>query len=450
MSRTLSTPNLVPGQELFLHYGFETDPAEGLNNMSIEAVAAVAALVFIYGLLSEPLAKWSISGPLIFTIVGVIVGPSALDILGGQFGEGAVEILAEATLVLILFADATRIDLRVLRTQTALPARLLGIGLPLTVILGAAAALLLFDLELWEAALVAAILAPTDAALGQAVVSNPRVPVRVRQALNVESGLNDGMMLPAITILLALAASEVESSTNWAVFVAQQVGFGVLVGLVVGAVGGWLLDYSSQRGRVEGAMRQLATLAVAVGAFAAANAIGGNGFVAAFIAGMAFGFVASDNCESAADFTEDEGQLLTLLTFLFFGALLLGPRLDEFSFPIAVYALASLTVVRMVPVALAMIGVGLERPTIGYLGWFGPRGLASILFVLFTVEEVELAGAETMLNIVTWTVLASIVLHGLSAVPFADRYGSWFEAMTPDMPEAEPVAEMRHRGFGGG
>ncbi|MGH1494065.1 MAG: cation:proton antiporter [Acidimicrobiales bacterium] len=428
--------------------------------MTIQAVAIVAAIVFFYGLASRSLTNRSISGPLVFTIVGALVGPWAFDVVGGEFGEGGVEVLAEATLVLILFADATRIDLRVLRNQTTLPVRMLGIGLPLTVVFGTLAAMLLFsDLGLWEAALVAAILAPTDAALGQAVVSNPRVPVRVRQALNVESGLNDGLMLPAITILLAVAAAEagIESSTNWVVFVAQQVGLGLLVGLVVGCVGGWALDYCSQRNWVEGVMRQLATLSVAVGAFALANAVGGNGFVAAFIAGMAFGFVATESCESAADFTEDEGQLLALLTFLFFGALLLGPRLADLSPSIAIYALVSLTVVRMVPLALSVIGVGLELPTIGYLGWFGPRGLASILFGLFVVEEVELAGSETMLDIVTWTVFASIVLHGLTAGPFANRYGNWFEAMmnpsdadgTPiemdPMVEAEPVAEMRQR-----
>ncbi len=427
--------------------------------MTIQAVAIVAAIVFIYGLASAWLTDRSISGPFIFAIVGAVVGPWGLDLVGGEFDEGGVEVLAEATLVLILFADATRIDLRVLRSQTTLPLRLLGIGLPLTVIAGTLLALLLFDLSLWEAALVAAILSPTDAALGQAVVSNPRVPVRVRQALNVESGLNDGLMLPAITILLALAAADAgleSSTTNWPVFVAEQVGYGMLIGIGVGCVGGWALDYCASRGWVEGAMRQIGTLAVAVASFASANAVGGNGFVAAFVAGIAFGVVADEACESAADFTEDEGQLLALLTFLFYGALLLGPRLDDLTWSVALYALASLTIIRMLPVAISMIGVGLESPTIGYLGWFGPRGLASILFGLFVVEEVELAGAETILDVVTWTVLGSIVLHGLTAVPFAARYGDWFEAMMDpsndaeeqagaDMPEAEVVEEMRAR-----
>ncbi len=436
--------------------GAARDGSEGgsySSAMTIEAVAVIAVMFFGYGLVSERLAHLSVSGPLVFTMIGLLAGSAGMDIVGGEFGEGGVEVLAEATLILILFSDATRIDLRVLRTQTTLPVRMLGIGLPLTLIFGTVLATLILDLTVWEAALIAAILAPTDAALGQAVVSNPRVPVRVRQALNVESGLNDGMMLPAITILVAFAGADAgsEESTNWVLFVLAQIGFGVGIGVLVGAVGGAALDRAVGRRWVEGAMRQIATLAIAVAAFAIAESIGGNGFVAAFVAGMIFGLVAHEACESAADFTEDEGQLLALLTFLFFGALLLGPRLDELSFSIAAYAFLSLTVIRMVPVALSVIGVGLEWPTIGYLGWFGPRGLASILFGLFVIEEVELPGGELILGVMTWTVAASIVAHGLTAVPFAARYADWFDAMMDDddpeapMPEAENVGEMRSR-----
>ena len=242
--------------------------------MTPEPVAVIALLVLGYGLVSARLADWSISGPLVFTALGVALGPAGLDVIAGQFGQGAVELLAEATLVLILFADATRIDLRRLRLQALLPARLLGIGLPLTLLAGSVLAWLLFDeFQIWEAALCAAILTPTDAALGQAVVSNPRVPVRIRQALNVESGLNDGLMLPVITVLVALAAAEEElaSTSHWVGFAARQIGFGLLAGIVVGAVGGRALDAAARRGWVEGGMRQLATLAVAVAAFGGAE-----------------------------------------------------------------------------------------------------------------------------------------------------------------------------------
>lgn len=420
--------------------------------MSFEAIAALAAVILGYALVSKRLAGWSVSGPLVFVMAGIVLGPSALGIVGGDFDEGGVELLAKATLILILFVDATRIDLRVLRKQLAIPARMLGVGLPLTVITGALiGAVVLSDLTVLEAALVAAILAPTDAALSQAVVSDKRVPVRIRQGLNVESGLNDGLMLPVIAILTAFAGSNsgLESTSHWVEFVSRQVGFGVLFGVAVGAAGGLALDYFVKRGWVEGALRQIGTLAIAVGAFAVAEIVEGNGFVAAFVAGLAFGYVAKDHCETAADFTDDEGQLLALLTFLFFGALLVGPRVDELTFQIAAYALLSLTVIRMIPVAVSLIGMRLEAPTIGFLGWFGPRGLASILFGLFVVENAELAGSETILVVVTWTVLASVVLHGVTAVPFSRRYGAWWKSMTPDevasMPEGEEVEEMRTR-----
>ncbi len=424
--------------------------------MSPEAILVVAVLLVGYGLVSARLERWSISGPLVFTLAGVTLGPDAIDLVGGRFEEGAIELLAEATLVVLLFGDATRIDLRLLRDQVALPARMLGIGLPLTLAAGTAVtALLLGELSLAEAAVVAAVLTPTDAALGQAVVGNPRVPVRIRQALNVESGLNDGLMLPAIAVLTALVGAEAgsESAGHWVEFAARQIGFGVLVGCIVGAVGGRALDHFVTRGWVDGGMRQIATLALAVAAFAGAEAIEGNGFVAAFVAGLAFGFVARDECHTAADFTEDEGQLLALLTFLFFGALLLGPRLDRLTVTVALCALASLTLARMVPVAISLIGQGLAWPTVAYLGWFGPRGLASILFGLAVVEDADLTNGELVLDVVAWTVAASIVLHGLSAGPAAARYADWFAARATEMgddgdhlmPEAEMVDEMRPR-----
>ncbi|MCP4246908.1 MAG: sodium:proton exchanger, partial [bacterium] len=216
---------------------------------------------------------------------------------------------------------------------------------------GAAVALLVFpDLGVWEAALLAAILSPTDAALGQAVVSNPVVPIRIRQALNVESGLNDGIMLPVITLLLAVAAAGVDLETTgyWTEFAAKQIGYGVLAGAAGGYAGGRLIREFAGRNWMDGAFRQLATLAVGVGSFALAEALGGNGFVAAFVAGLAFGAAARDYCAGVYDFAEDQGQLLALLTFLFFGVALAGPVLDDLTWRIALYAVLSLTVVRMI------------------------------------------------------------------------------------------------------
>lgn len=418
--------------------------------MEFEPVIVIAGLVLAYALVSARLSELSITGPLVFVAAGVVMGSVGLGMVDGRFDEGFIEILAELTLVVLLFTDATRIDLGRLRRQLLLPVRLIGIGLPITVILGAGVAAVMFtDLGFWEAALLAAVLSPTDAALGQAVVTDHRVPVRIRQALNVESGLNDGLMLPAITVLLAFAAADIstESPGFWVRFTAEQIGFGMIVGAAIGWVGGYLLHRATARGWVEGALLQLATLAIGVGAFATSEAIGGNGFVAAFIAGLAFGTAATEECESAADFSEDEGQLLALLTFLFFGATLVEPAFERLDATIVVYGLLSLTVIRMVPVAISLIGIGLRVPTLAFLGWFGPRGLASILFGLSLLEKAELPGEETIIATVTFTVVASVVLHGLSSVPLAKRYGRWFDEMAAKgaVAEAVQVDEMRTR-----
>ena len=274
------------------------------------------------------------------------------------------------------------------------------------------------------------------------------MPARIRQALNVESGLNDGIMLPVITLLLALAAAGVELETPgfWAQFAARQIGFGVLVGVAAGYAGGKLIVWFSDRNWMEGGFRQLATLAVGVAAFAVSEILGGNGFVAAFVAGLAFGAAAREHCDGVYDFAEDEGQLLALLTFLFFGAALAGPALDQLTWRIALYALLSLTVVRMVPVAVSLVRSGLHPMTVAYVGWFGPRGLASIVFGLFILEEADLPLGDDLFLVVTWTVLASVFLHGVSSVGLSERYASWFSRRAADsVPEAAPVHEMPTR-----
>lgn len=417
--------------------------------MEFVEIALVAAVVLGYGLFSRRLQTTFVTGPMVFVAIGIVLGEAGVGSLAAEMDQGIVRLLAEATLVLLLYTDAIRIDLTTLRRQAELPGRLLGVGLPLTVLAGTIAALwLLPGLGLWEAALVAAILSPTDAALGQAVVTSTAVPVRIRQALNVESGLNDGLMLPLITVILSLAASDVSLNTPryWAQFAASQVGFGVLAGVVIGTFGGRILHAAVERGWVDGIYRQLGTLAIGVGAFAVAELIDGNGFVAAFVAGLAFGANARDECEGAYDFAEDEGQLLAAVTFLYFGAALAGPALSELSWRIAAYALISLTVVRMLPVAVSLIGTHLQQPTVGFLAWFGPRGLASILFGLLVLEEAALPGGGEIQRVVTWTVLLSVILHGGTSYSLSQRYGRWFRRRgRPDMAEAQDVPMMPTR-----
>lgn len=410
-------------------------------------LAVVAAVVLGYALVSRRLEGTSLTGPVVFTAVGMLVAWSGLGLEDRRLDAGAVGLLAEATLVLVLYTDAIRIDLRTLRRDHQLPLRLLGIGLPLTIILGAVAAWLLLPGVGWAVALaLGAVLAATDAALGQAVVGNPSVPVRVRQSINVESGLNDGIALPMVTAAAALVGAEsTRGPAEWVGVAVWDVGVGVGIGVVIGACGGWLLDRFVDRGWVEGALRQLATLAIGVGAFAVAEVLGASGFVAAFTAGIGFGFAAREHCEGAYDFAEDEGVLLALLTFLAFGATLAIDALGAFDLRTVAYVVASLTVVRMLPAAVALLGSGTRLPTVAFLGWFGPRGLASILFGVLVLEE---AGRfEAVLPVVSLTVLASVVLHGLSAAPLARRYAAWYErAQTDRMVEAGPATEHPVRG----
>ncbi len=407
----------------------------------------VAVAVLGFALVSGRLALSPVTAPMVFTTVGLVVGAGGFGWFDLELGDEGVSILVEATLVLVLFTDAIRIDLRALRLEAALPGRLLGVGMPLTVVAGAGAGLVLVpSLGIAEAFLLAAVLAPTDAALGQAVVSDPRLPVRVRQALNVESGLNDGIAVPVVTILLALVvAEETGGASDWAALAAQQVGFGALVGAGLGLVGGKLLDIRARAGAVDGVYRQLAAIGVAVSAYSLSVLVGGNGFIAAFAAGLAFGQVARAHCGNVQDFSEDEGELLSATTFLIFGAVVAGPVLDALSWPIALYVLASLTVVRMVPVLLALIGSGTIIETRLFLGWFGPRGLASILFALLVSQEAQSASGRTMLTVAAWTVLVSVFAHGLTASPWAGRLGHRLSERTQPMPETEPVAELPTR-----
>ncbi len=279
------------------------------------------------------------------------------------------------------------------------------------------------------------------------MVSDHRLPVRLRQGLNVESGLNDGIMVPIVTVALAIAAAEAGSGSvdHWATFATRQVGFGLLFGVGIGALGGRLLDIRSAAGRVDGIYRQLATLAIAAGAFGAAEALGGNGFIAAFTAGLAFGYVARAQCSDVQDFTEDEGEVLTAITFVIFGAAFAGPALTDLTWPVAAYAVLSLTVVRMVPVLVALWRSGMLLETRLFTGWFGPRGLASILFALIVVDSLDSPRAETVFLAATVTILLSVYAHGLTASPWAGRLGRRLEAASMTAPEHAPAPEMPTR-----
>jgi NhaP-type Na+/H+ or K+/H+ antiporter len=410
-------------------------------------VAVIAGVVLLYGVGSKVLSRLWISGPMFFVGAGIILGDAGLAWL--EFGPGneGVELLAEATLVLVLFSDATRIDIKALANGWHLPARLLGVGFPLTVIAGILVGVAVLDVSWQEAGLLAAVLAPTDAALGSAVVTDARLPVRIRQALNVESGLNDGLAVPVVTVFAALVISEnAEFGTGFVGESLSELGLGVLWGAGLGCGGGYLLRIAAERHWAEPIWQQLSTLSIAALAFTGAELIDGNGFVAAFTAGLAFGQIAGRHCTGIQNFTSDFGEGLTGATFAVFGAILAGPALGRVTWEILLYSLLSLTLVRMIPVSISMLGSHVRPQTRLFLGWFGPRGLASIVFGLLVLESLDESGSsQPLFDVVAWRVLLSVVLHGLTAKPFAKALADELNRMEddhPDMPEHEKVPEL--------
>jgi sodium/hydrogen antiporter len=413
-------------------------------------LAGIAMLLIGYAAVSGRLQSTPVTQAMVFVALGLLVGNRVLHVVEADTANQYVRHLAEATLTLVLFTDAVRVNRHRLRREALVPARLLGLGLPLTIVAGTVAGLALFaELDLWTAAALATMLAPTDAALGLPVVSNRRLPSRIRQGLNVESGLNDGVCVPLLIIFLTIAAAEegaAEVEPVWVVL--EEIGFGVVGGVAAGALGALVLRGFAARGWMEGTWTQINTLATALLAYGIAVALGGSGFIAAFVAGITFGVVARERAEETTFLAEQSGELLNAVTFLLFGAVLLGPALGHPDWRVILYAVLSLTVLRMLPVALAMLGTGMRRVTVGFLGWFGPRGLASIVFVLILVEQTQLAERPLLLDVVTWTVALSVYAHGMTAWPGANRYADWYAAHAEDhpaMPESAPVTEPRVR-----
>ncbi len=394
-------------------------------------LSAIFLLMFGFSLISSRIEGSVITAPMLFAGAGFMASTNYAGLINIDVDHNMVHIIAEFTLILLLFADASRIKFRLLGPRHNLALRLLAIGLPLTILLGAGiATIYLPELSIWEAGLLAALLAPTDAALGQTVVTAKAVPLKMRQAINVESGLNDGIALPVVLMMAALSATDhgSASSTDWLSFAVHQIGLGPVAGITVGWVGAKLLDQAIVQRWISKPFEGVAALSLAILAYIGAELIGGNGFIAAFVAGMTFGNTLKASSTSLLDFMEGEGSLLMLLTFLIFGATLLPTGLEQFKVEYLVYALLSLTVIRMLPVAVSLFGAGLRLPSYGFLGWFGPRGLASILYILLILEEQAVPHREELFAITMLTVGLSIVLHGATAAPFARKYGSYLKA----------------------
>ncbi len=386
-----------------------------------------------FGAVSGRLQSSPITAPMVFTLIGFLIGMAELGVLPETVRSEATMIIAELALVIILFSDASRINLSLLRKQHRIPVRLLSIGLPLTILLGIVVTTFLFpELGLWNAAVLAAILAPTDAALGQAVVSLERVPVLIRQAINVESGLNDGIAVPVILIFMCGAGAAVggEGTGYWIQFISLQLILGPAVGIAIGWIGGGLITTCRQRRWMNDEFQRLALIALALAAYSIAHFVGGNGFIAAFVGGLVLGNRHHTIVDKLHRFAEAEGQLLSMMVFLLFGAAMLPEafnHLGTIQGHYIIYAALSLTVIRMLPVSISLAGMKLGLSTHLFLGWFGPRGLASTIFALIVLEQSGLPYAETIFSVVVFVVLCSIVLHGLTAWPGSMLYARLVE-----------------------
>ena len=408
-------------------------------------LALLALLVAVYALVAARLERLSIGPSLVFLAIGLLLSEEVLGRISLQPEAEPIKLLAEATLALLLFADASAIRLGSLRRDAGIVVRLLVVGLLLTIALGTLTAALLFPgLPLGIAILIGATLAPTDAALGQPVVENPTVPARIRRVLNVESGLNDGIATPFVFLALALATSAQTGGSGWLGGALSDIAIGVAAGAAIGLVGGALLVAAEARKWPSPVSRRLFVLALAAACYLVAVTAGGNGFIAAFIGGFAFGAGTRQRAVDAVRFTETQGSLLAIGVWAAFGLTLAGQVTTSLWDPSAVlYAVLSLTVIRMVPVAIALLGEHYRPLTVAFIGWFGPRGLASIVFLIIGLDGLHEAGIDAgpLPAVVAWTVMLSVVLHGLSAGPLATRYGRRMASMPPGAPELEETVE---------
>jgi NhaP-type Na+/H+ or K+/H+ antiporter len=406
-------------------------------------------LIFLHSLISRRLERTVFTPPILFTAAGML---TLLMLPELRDRKANIEIflrVAEVGLTLLLFTDASRTDLKVLKHIRNLPARLLSVGMLLTLMLGALGALVVFrQLTIWEAGILAAILAPTDAGLGQIIVNSPRVPMKIRQALNVEAGLNDGLSVPFLLFFIALAAPNTDGhSASLLRFILEQLGYGAFIGIAIGLAGGWLLGWVGRNNWMAESSQQLGVVALPLFCMVASEAAEASMFIAAFVAGLAVQVKFKEAGKHSVEFTEEWGQLFNLSVFFLFG-LLVARDWRQLNWLHVLYAIISLTVVRMLPVAIALTGTRLNRATVLFIGWFGPRGLASIVLGLVYLEQgMHQSGEATIRLAVMMTVLLSIFAHGFSALPGIHFYAAKVATLKADAPEQQEVGETAADGI---
>ena len=418
-------------------------------------ILALLVCILLAGSISRRIRGTIITLPMVYAFLGIVIGGLGLNIVELEVENRLVELIAELTLLFVLATDASRINIRDVIRDHDLPQRLLGIGFPLTMFAGTTCAVLIFtELSFWEAAILGIILSPTDASLGQSVLNNPKVPVRIRQALNIEGGLNDGIALPFLLLAVSMATSEVVYQNPFEFFlsVLVQIFLGIIAGVVVGYLGAKLIQWGQKSGWMSGIYQKINSLVLILVVYGLAEVIGGNGFIAAFTLGLVSSNVSSpEETEDLYEHAEIPVTILMLLTFMIFGAVMLPPAIESISPSIVLYAIISLSLVRMVPVAIGFIKAKVQPITTLFVGWFSPRGIASILYIFIVLESQSLPGLDLIYAVVMVTVLFSIFAHGITAAPAAKRYGEKMAALDQEEradPENQNVPEMPMRSSG--
>lgn len=385
-------------------------------------LAILASVAFLYSIAAARIDKTPFTGPILFISLGVLIGPLGFGWRNLEVTATEMRVWADLTLALLLFSEAANVDKSILRQGTSTPMRMLLIGLPGVIALGWFFGWLIFgELSLWELAILATVLAATDAALGKAVVTNKAVPGRLREALNLESGLNDGLCVPVLLLFIALASAGTSDGDFLAMaakLFAQELGIGIVVGLVVAGGGSWLYQRAWKAGWIVAEWRHLPVVMLSLACFAIAQTLHGSGFIAAFVGGLLFGYIARGDAHDLVLHTEGLGETFSMLTWALFGAVVIPAVFDSFNWQVILYALLSLTVIRMLPIVLSLAGTGEKIESKLFLAWFGPRGLASIVFAVIVLNK-GLPGAEMITVIVAFTIVLSAFVHGVTASPFA-------------------------------
>jgi NhaP-type Na+/H+ or K+/H+ antiporter len=389
--------------------------------MHSETALVLTVLVLCYAAVSGLVRRWYLAPALIFVVLGVVLGPSCLGWIEAGSDTKGFNILSELALTVILFNQASTLNLQNAFRRGHLPLRLMAIGIPVTFVLNTAVGVSVLPvLPFWEAVCLAVIVAPTEVALLDALLEDRRIPERVRHALSIESGLYDGFALAALLAALALASEQTDpAAVRWAWFAFRTEFASLAVGVLIGVIGGVVISRSSARGWMSGTWAQLATLALALVCFGLGERLHGSGFVTAFVGGLTYAVILRRNgTQTAATQVSDAaGQVLELLVFALFGAVAVVPAWRNAGWRVVVFAAVVLIVVRSAALVIALAGSGLPRRSKLFMGWFGPRGIGTLVLGLIVIEKGEITQGTLITQAAVVIVTLSLILHSVTAAP---------------------------------